>query len=88
MVHKFFDKNSAPSGVTTLAKRSATNKQLAEELHKRIIKKFEKRTVYSAFKVNIWGADLADMQLISLKKDLDLHYVLLIFLVNMLGLLL
>ena len=88
MVHKFFDKNSAPSGVTTLAKRSATNKQLAEELHKRIIKKFEKRTVYSVFKVNIWGADLADMQLISLKKDLDLHYVLLIFLVNMLGLLL
>ena len=33
------------------------------------------------------GADLADMQLIiKLIKDLDLHYVLLIFLANMHGL--
>ena len=38
--------------------------QLAEELHKPIIGKFEKRKVYSSFKDNIWGADLADMQLI------------------------
>ena len=41
------------------------NEQLAEELHKPIIGKFKKRKVYSAFKDNIWGADLADMQLIS-----------------------
>ena len=39
--------------------------QLAEELHKPIIKKFKKRKVYSGFKDNIWGADLVDMQLIS-----------------------
>ena len=39
--------------------------QLAEELHKLIIRKFKKRKVYSAFKDNIWDADLADMQLIS-----------------------
>ena len=39
--------------------------QLAEELHKPIIRKFKKRKVYSAFKDNIGGADLADMQLIS-----------------------
>ena len=32
---------------------------LAEELHKPIIRKFKKRTVYSRFKENIWGADLA-----------------------------
>ena len=38
---------------------------LAEKLHKPIIKKVKKRTVYSRFKDNIWGADLADMQLIS-----------------------
>ena len=38
---------------------------LAEELHKPIIRKLKKRTVYSGFKDNIWGADLADMQLIS-----------------------
>ena len=41
------------------------NETLAEELHKTIIKKFKKRKVYSAFKDNIWGADLEDMQLIS-----------------------
>ena len=35
------------------------NGQLAEELHKPIIKKFLKGRVY------FWGADLADMQLIS-----------------------
>ena len=37
------------------------NEQLAEELHKPIIKKVLKRRVYSSFKDNIWGADLADM---------------------------
>ena len=39
--------------------------QLAEELHKLIIRKFKKRTVYSGSQDNIWGADLADTQLIS-----------------------
>ena len=38
---------------------------LAKELHKPTIKNFKKRTVYSGYKDNIWGADLADMQLIS-----------------------
>ena len=36
-----------------------------EEIHKLIIKKITKRRVYSSFKGNILGADLADMQLIS-----------------------
>ena len=36
-----------------------------EELHRSIIKKIKRVTVYSAFKDNILGADLADMQLIS-----------------------
>ena len=39
--------------------------QLAEELHKPIIRNFKKGTVYLGFKDNIWGAGLADMQLIS-----------------------
>ena len=60
MVYKIFDKKSKDSGV-----KSLSNQQLANELHKPIIRKFEKRTVYSLFKDNIWGADLADMQLIS-----------------------
>ena len=41
------------------------NEQLAKELQKPIIRNFEKRTLYSGFKDNIQGADLADMQLIS-----------------------
>ena len=61
MVYKFFDKNAAGSGIKSLPQ----NEQLAEELHKPITRKFKKRKVYSAFKDNIWGAGLADMQLIS-----------------------
>ena len=42
-----------------------SDQQLAEDLHKPIIKKFKKRKVQSLFIDNIWGADLADMQSIS-----------------------
>ena len=42
-----------------------SNKELAEELQKSIIRKFKKRKVHSLFIGNIWEADLADMQLIS-----------------------
>ena len=38
-----------------------SNKELAEELHKLIIRKFKKPKVYSPFLVNIYGADLASM---------------------------
>ena len=41
------------------------NKELAEELHKQIVTKFEKRKVHSSFIDNIWCTDLADIQLIS-----------------------
>ena len=50
---------------------------LADELHKPVIKKFNKRKVYSQFKDNIWGVDLADMQSLSKKiKVLKIFYVL------------
>ena len=70
MVHTFFDKKTKDSVVTKLANKSAIksipqNEQLAEELHKSIIKEFKKTKVYSAFKDIIWAADLADIQLIS-----------------------
>ena len=61
MVYKFFDSKVSGSG----AKLTLQNEQLANELHKPIIRKFEKRRVYSTFKDNIWGVDLADMQLLS-----------------------
>ena len=42
-----------------------SNKELAEELHKPIIRKFEEWKVHALFIDNIWDADLAYMQLIS-----------------------
>ena len=66
MVYKFFDKKSKGSGVKHVnTKLTTQNQQLAVELQKPIIRKFEKRKVHTAFKDNIWGADLADMQLLS-----------------------
>ena len=60
MVYKFFDKKSSGSGIA-----NEPNYQLANELHKPIIRKFKKRKVYSSFRDNIWGVDLADMQSLS-----------------------
>ena len=61
------------------------NWELVEELHKSIIRKFDKRKGHSSFLDNIWGADLADMQLISkFDKGIRFLYMLLIFMVNML----
>ena len=73
MVYKFFDKKLAGSGpplssasrIADDNNNSKQNIQLAKELHKPIIRNFKKGAVYSGFKDNIWGADLADMQLIS-----------------------
>ena len=58
MVYKFFDKKSSGSGLAN----NNENIKLANKLHKPIIKRINKRKVYSSFKDNIWGVDLADMQ--------------------------
>ena len=62
MVYNFFDKNFTVSGANISLE---FNEQLAKELQKPIIRNFKKRTAYSGSKDNVWGADLADMQLIS-----------------------
>ena len=62
MVYTFFDKKSTGGGVNIPLE---FNEQVAKGLHKPIIRKFKKRKVYSGFRDNIWGADLADMQLLS-----------------------
>ena len=85
MVYKFFDKKSMGSGFkklknttkptagpSALARNSSI---LADERHKPIIRKFNKRKVYSQFKDNIWGIDLADMQSLS-RKNKGLKYLL------------
>ena len=60
MVYKFFHKKSSGIGIV-----NEPNYQLANELYKPIIQKFKKRNVYSSFRDNIWGVDLADMQSLS-----------------------
>ena len=70
MVYRFLIKKSASlanksdSG-GTFKNENISNKEIAEELHKPIIKKSRKSEAHSSFIENIWGADLADMPLIS-----------------------
>ena len=72
IVYKFFDRKSKGNGIKNEIKQ---NQQLANELHKPIIGKFKKIKVYSSFKDNIWGVELADMQLIS-KYNKGISYLL------------
>ena len=69
MVCNFFDKKSSGSGIT-----NDSNYQLANELHKPVITKFKKRKVYSSFRDNTWGVDLADMQSLS-KYNKEIKYL-------------
>ena len=79
MVYKFFDKKSMGSGMardtTTSSSLERSSLILADELHKPVIKKFNKRKVYSQFKDNIWGVDLADMQSLS-RNNKGINYLL------------
>ena len=78
MVYKFFNKKSMGSGITR-----NSSLILADELHKPVIKKSNKRKVYSQFRDNIWGVDLADTQPLS-EKNKGIKYLLcaIDFLVN------
>ena len=70
MVYKFFDKKSIRSGIT-----GPSSLKLSDELRKPVIKKFNKRKVYSQFKDNIWGVDLADTRSLS-KENKGIKYLL------------
>ena len=72
MVYKFFDKKSTGSGINKIKSSSSI---LADELHKPVIKKFKKRKVYSQFKDNVWGVDLADMPSLN-RKNKGIKYLL------------
>ena len=75
MVYKFFDRKSMGNGTVKPSSLESSSSILADELHKPVIKKFNKRKVYSQFKDNIWGVDLADMQSLS-RKNKDIKYLL------------
>ena len=66
MVYNFFDKKSSGSGVAT-----EPNYQLSNERHRQIIRRFKRRKFYSSFRDNIWGANLADMQSLSIYKGIQ-----------------
>ena len=70
IVYKVFDKKCSESGVAT-----EPDYQLANELHKQIIRKFKRRKVYSSFRSNILGVDLADQQSSS-KYNKGIKYLL------------
>ena len=72
MAYKFFDKKSKGGSVKNEIKK---NQQLANKLHKPIIRKIKKRKLHSSYKDNIWGVDLADVQLIS-KYNKGIRYLL------------
>ena len=71
MLYKVFDKKSAPAHANKSARANTSsgaikskiisNQQLAQELQELIIRKLEKQKIYSSFKDNIWGVDIADM---------------------------
>ena len=84
MVYKFFDKKSTAepnslertgSGFKKLKNTARNSLILAAERDKPIIRKFNKRKIYSQFKDNIWGVDLADMQSLS-RKNKGIKYLL------------
>ena len=70
MVYKFLIKTLL---VVLLKMKICDNKELAEELNKPITRKNKK--AYSPFIDNIWGADLANMQLTS-KFNKGIHFLL------------
>ena len=70
MVYKLFDKESSGSVIS-----NEPDYQLADEIHKPIIRNVRKRKVYSSFRENIWGVDLADMQSLS-KYNKVIKYLL------------
>ena len=76
MVYNFFDKKSTGSDFKKLKNTTKPSFSiLADELHKPIIRKFNERKVYSQFKDNIRGIDLADMQSLS-RKNKGIKYLL------------
>ena len=60
MVYKFFNKKSKGSSIA-----NEPNYQLANESHKLMNQKFKERKLYSSFRDNIQGVDLADTQSLS-----------------------
>ena len=53
MFYNFLDKKTGSGAIVTSKVRASVNEQLAEELHKPVIKQFERRKIYVRFKDNV-----------------------------------
>ena len=67
MVYRFCNKKTGAG--------ASVNEELAQELHKSVIKTFKRRKVYARFKDNIWAVDLAEMGSLS-SKNQGVQYLL------------
>ena len=70
MVHKFSDKKTSATHTNKfcgsgIKNKNISNKELAEELRKPIIRKFKKRKLHLSSIDNIWAADFDDMQFLA-----------------------
>ena len=65
MIKKTSDRVAKLANKSAIKNETTSDKELAEELCITVIRRFNKRKVKWPFIDNIWGADLADMQLIS-----------------------
>ena len=67
MVYNFFDTKTSGDNTSgsTVKMKLISNQELAKECYQPIFKRFEKRKKHPSLMVNIWGSDLADVELIS-----------------------
>ena len=75
LVINFFIKKSLGSGIKN---ENMSDQKLTEELHKQIIRLLKKRKVHSSIIDSIWGADLAEMQLIN-KVNKEIRFLLCVY---------
>ena len=76
MVYKFFDKKSTGSGFKKLKNTTKPSSSiLAMNFMNLLLENLINKKVYSQFKDNIWGVDLADMQSLS-RKNKGIKYLL------------
>ena len=80
MVYKFFDKEK----LLIVVLKMLLIKKYAGELHRPIIRRFDKIKSHPPFIGNTWGADLSDVQLISkINKGFRVLLYIMICTVNM-----
>ena len=67
MVYNFFDKKAKNTTHTRTETRPQIhqNRQLGNELHKLITRKFQGSNVHSSYRDRVWSADLVDVELIN-----------------------